>query len=98
MYRSDRRTAQARRTRRRILDAATQAWQLSEQRYKAGVGSYLESLIVRQQLLGAQQRMADLKAQQVDYAVQLIQALGGGFRPQGDAANVAVQSSPEHSL
>ncbi|RAO74454.1 efflux transporter outer membrane subunit [Dyella jiangningensis] len=82
----------------RAVDAATQAWQLSEQRYKAGVGSYLESLIVRQQLLGAQQRMADLKAQQVDYAVQLIQALGGGFRPQGDAANVAVQSSPEHSL
>jgi len=82
----------------RAVDAATQAWQLSEQRYKAGVGSYLESLIVRQQLLGAQQRMADLKAQQVDYSVQLIQALGGGFRPQGDAANVAVQSSPEHSL
>jgi NodT family efflux transporter outer membrane factor (OMF) lipoprotein len=82
----------------RAVDAATQAWQLSEQRYKAGVGSYLESLIVRQQLLGAQQRMADLKAQQVDYAVQLIQALGGGFRPQGDAAHVAVQLSPEHSL
>jgi NodT family efflux transporter outer membrane factor (OMF) lipoprotein len=82
----------------RAVDAATQAWQLSEQRYKAGVGSYLEALIVRQQLLGAQQRMADLKAQQVDYAVLLIQALGGGFRPQGDAASVAVQSSPEHSL
>ncbi|WP_130620751.1 efflux transporter outer membrane subunit [Dyella amyloliquefaciens] len=83
----------------RAVDAATQAWQLSEQRYKAGVGSYLEALIVRQQLLGAQQHMADLKAQQVDYSVQLIQALGGGFRPQGDAANVAAQSSPpEHSL
>ena len=82
----------------RAVDAATEAWQLSEQRYKAGVGSYLEALIVRQQLLAAQQRMADLKAQQVDYAVLLIQALGGGFRPQGDAANVAVQSSPEHSL
>ncbi|HET6552908.1 MAG TPA: efflux transporter outer membrane subunit [Dyella sp.] len=82
----------------RAVDAATQAWQLSEQRYKAGVGSYLEALIVRQQLLGAQQHMAELKAQQVDYAVQLIQALGGGFRPQGDAANVAAQSSPEHSL
>lgn len=82
----------------RAVDAATQAWQLSEQRYKAGVGSYLESLIVRQQLLGAQQRMADLKAQQVDYAVQLVQALGGGFRPQGDAVSAAVPSSPEHSL
>jgi NodT family efflux transporter outer membrane factor (OMF) lipoprotein len=83
----------------RALDAATQAWQLSEQRYKAGVGSYLEALIVRQQLLAAQQRMAALKTQQVDLSVQLIQALGGGFRPQAGAADVAFQSpSSEHSL
>ncbi|RDI99049.1 multidrug RND transporter [Dyella solisilvae] len=82
----------------RALDAATQAWQLAEQRYKSGVGSYLEALIVRQQLLAAQERMAALKAQQVDLSVQLIQALGGGFRPQAGAADVAVQSSPEHSL
>ncbi len=81
----------------RAVDAATQAWQLSEQRYKSGVGSYLEALIVRQQLLVAQQHMAVLKAQQVDLSVQLIQALGGGFRPQADAADVAVQSSSEHS-
>lgn len=73
----------------RALDAATQAWQLSEQRYKAGVGNYLEALIVRQQLLQAQQRMAALQAQQVDLSVQLIQALGGGFRPQGDTHALA---------
>ncbi|MHA6205755.1 efflux transporter outer membrane subunit [Dyella soli] len=82
----------------RALDAASQAWQLSEQRYKAGVGSYLEALIVRQQLLLSQQRMAALKSQQVALSVQLIQALGGGFRPQAGAADVAVQSSPEPSL
>ncbi|WP_243040497.1 efflux transporter outer membrane subunit [Dyella sedimenti] len=82
----------------RAVDAATQAWQLSEQRYKAGVGSYLEALIVRQQLLAAQQRLAALKTQQVDLSVQLIQALGGGFRPQGDVASVAAQSSSEHTL
>ncbi|WP_430391924.1 efflux transporter outer membrane subunit [Dyella sp. 20L07] len=82
----------------RALDAATQAWQLSEQRYKAGVGSYLEALIVRQQLLLAQQHMAALKSQQIDLSVQLIQALGGGFRPQAGTADVAVQSSSEHSL
>ncbi|WP_114240162.1 efflux transporter outer membrane subunit [Dyella sp. C9] len=82
----------------RAVDAATQAWQLAEQRYKAGVGSYLEALIVRQQLLAAQQRMAALTTQQVDLSVQLIQALGGGFRPQQGAADVAVQSSSEPSL
>lgn len=82
----------------RAVDAATQAWQLSEQRYKAGVGNYLEALIVRQQLLAAQERLAALQSQQVDLSVQLIQALGGGFRPQGAPADVAAQSSSEHSL
>ncbi|WP_266168721.1 efflux transporter outer membrane subunit [Dyella subtropica] len=78
----------------RALDAATEAWQLSEQRYKAGIGNYLEALIVRQQLLQAQQRMAALQSQQVDLSVQLIQALGGGYRPQADDAHeVAAASS-----
>ncbi|GLQ97872.1 efflux transporter outer membrane subunit [Dyella mobilis] len=68
----------------RALDAANDAWSLSEQRYKSGIGSYLEALSVRQELLAAEQRMAALHAQQADLNVQLIQALGGGFRPQAD--------------
>lgn len=68
----------------RALDAANDAWTLAQQRYKAGIGSYLEALSVRQQLLAAEQRMAALRAQQSDLNVQLIQALGGGFRPQAD--------------
>ena len=82
----------------RAVDAASQAWELSEQRYKAGVGSYLEALIVRQQLLVAEQQMATLKSLQAESSVQLIQALGGGFRPQAGAADVAVRPSSEHSL
>ncbi len=77
----------------RAQDAAQQAYDLSQQRYKAGVGSYLESLVVRQQLLEAEQRTASLKAQQVDTSVQLIQALGGGFRPSADDASVATAST-----
>ncbi|MET0934733.1 MAG: efflux transporter outer membrane subunit [Luteibacter sp.] len=77
----------------RAQDAAQQAYDLSQQRYKAGVGSYLESLVVRQQLLEAEQRMAALKAQQVDTSVQLIQALGGGFRPAADDQSV-VNAAP----
>ncbi|RDS84160.1 efflux transporter outer membrane subunit [Dyella psychrodurans] len=69
----------------RALDAANDAWTLAEQRYKAGIGSYLEALSVRQELLAAEQRMAALHAQQSDLNVQLIQALGGGFRPQAGA-------------
>lgn len=78
----------------RSLDAANQAWVLAQQRYQAGVGSYLEALSVRQQLLLAEQRMAALKAQQIDLSVQLIQALGGGYRPNGARAGAASAGEP----
>ena len=80
----------------RALDAAQQAWDLAEQRYKAGVGSYLEALSVRQQLLAAERATASLEAQQVDLSVQLIQALGGGFQPQADAPELS-SSQPSRS-
>jgi NodT family efflux transporter outer membrane factor (OMF) lipoprotein len=73
----------------RAHDAAQQAYDLSQQRYKAGVGSYLDSLVVRQQLLEAEQRLVSLRAEQVDTSVQLIQALGGGFRPEAGDQPVA---------
>lgn len=83
----------------RALAAAQDAWQLAEQRYKAGVGSYLEALSVRQQLLVAEQRMAALKAQQADQSVQLIGALGGGYRPDAGQQPSAPASpaSAQHS-
>lgn len=80
----------------RALDAASDAWALAEQRYKAGVGSYLEALSVRQQLLVAEQRMASLRSQQADVSVQMIHALGGGYRPSQpvpDASAVAARAS-----
>jgi NodT family efflux transporter outer membrane factor (OMF) lipoprotein len=80
----------------RALNAANDAWTLAEQRYKAGIGSYLEALSVRQELLIAQERMATLHAQQTDYSVQMIQALGGGYRPSQpapDMSTVAVDAN-----
>ena len=65
----------------RALDAASGAWTLAEQRFRGGIGSYLEALSVRQQLLAAEQRMAELLALQSDFSVQMIRALGGGFEP-----------------
>ena len=73
----------------RAVDAAREAFDLSQQRYKAGIGSYLDTLSVQQQLLGAEQRLAALGAQQVDTSVRLVQALGGGFADGGDAPPVA---------
>ena len=73
----------------RALDAARGAYDLSQQRYKAGIGSYLDTLSVQQQLLTAEQRAAALAAQQVDTSVRLVQALGGGFDAGGDVPPVA---------
>jgi NodT family efflux transporter outer membrane factor (OMF) lipoprotein len=81
----------------RAFDAANDAWKLAEQRYRAGIGSYLEALSVRQELLVAEQRMAALHAQQVDLSVQLIQALGGGYRPQASDADVSTTSPSTRS-
>jgi NodT family efflux transporter outer membrane factor (OMF) lipoprotein len=81
----------------RALDAANDAWRLAEQRYRAGVGSYLEALSVRQQLLAAERGTAQLQAQQVDLSVQLIQALGGGFHPQADTPAPLSSSNPSRS-
>jgi NodT family efflux transporter outer membrane factor (OMF) lipoprotein len=73
----------------RAVDATRSAWDLSQQRYKAGVGSYLDTLSVQQQLLTAEQRMASLNAQQVDTSVRLVQSLGGGFDMAGDVPPMA---------
>ena len=80
----------------RAHEAAQQAYDLSQQRYKAGVGSYLDSLVVRQQLLESEQRLAGLQSQQVDTSVQLIQALGGGFRPEAADQPVASAAPANH--
>lgn len=77
----------------RALAAAQDAWQLADQRFKAGVGSWLEALSVRQQLLLAEQRMAQLRAEQNDQSVQLIQALGGGWQPPAAAPAAPALSS-----
>lgn len=81
----------------RAQQAASQAWQLALQRYQAGIGSYLEALSVRQQLLVANRGAAALQAQQVDLSVQLIQALGGGFRPQAHPPATSPSSTPSRS-
>jgi NodT family efflux transporter outer membrane factor (OMF) lipoprotein len=80
----------------RAVTAVNDAWTLAERRYKGGIGSYLEALIVRQQLLIAQERMAMLHAEQSDYSVQIIQALGGGYLPERtppDASTAAADAN-----
>jgi NodT family efflux transporter outer membrane factor (OMF) lipoprotein len=74
----------------RAQQDAQQAWDDTLKLYKGGLGSSLETLVARQQLLAAEQRMAALDSQQMDLSVQLIQALGGGYQ----AGNPATRPSP----
>ncbi|MEO6966952.1 MAG: efflux transporter outer membrane subunit [Rhodanobacteraceae bacterium] len=75
------------------LTSAQQAYALAMQRYRGGVGNYLEALTVRSQLLDAERRLAALRIRRAGAAVQLIEALGGGFEPDTDASAIVTHTS-----
>lgn len=75
-------TLDTRITRERAAQAsAHEAYDLAMQRYRGGVGNYLEALTVRRQLINAERTVASLRTQRAGAAVQLIESLGGGFQP-----------------
>ncbi|TRX75686.1 efflux transporter outer membrane subunit [Pseudomonas mangiferae] len=65
----------------RARDIARSSYDIAMRRYGEGIGSYLDSLTVEQQLLQAERQLASLQAQRIDSAMLLMQALGGGFQP-----------------
>lgn len=79
----------------RARDIAKSSYDLAMQRYGSGIGSYLQVLSVEQQLLQADKLLANLKSQQVDASLQLVQALGGGFKPNND---IGATTDPAHTV
>ncbi len=84
------------------LKTARAAYDLAQQRYRAGIGSFLEVLSVEEQLLIAEQRLTALQSEQILTSVKLRQALGGGFAPQpaavpADSANAESTSANSNS-
>lgn len=63
----------------RAVAAAQHSFDLSNQRYKGGVTTYLEVLTAEAALLSNQRTLTDLEARQFAASVQLIRALGGGW-------------------
>lgn len=63
----------------RAVAAARQSFDLSNQRYKGGVTSYLEVLTAEATLLQNQRLVIDLKTREFASSVSLIRALGGGW-------------------
>ncbi|MBS0432949.1 MAG: efflux transporter outer membrane subunit [Proteobacteria bacterium] len=70
------------------VQSATTAYDLAMQRYRGGVGNYLEALTVRQQLIGAERTLVALQTQRAGAAIQLVEALGGGFAPANDTPSL----------
>ncbi|GAB4248268.1 MAG: efflux transporter outer membrane subunit [Acidobacteriota bacterium] len=65
-----------------LLDAASEAYRLSEIRYRNGIDSYLSVLDAQRSLYGAQQAMVWLRLAKFSAQVRLYAVLGGqGFAP-----------------
>ena len=63
------------------LDAAQRSFDLTSERYRAGLDNYLSVLSSQNQVLLAQTLRAELQARRLTYSVNLVQALGGGYSP-----------------
>ena len=64
------------------LAANEAAYKLAEERYRAGLASYLSVLNAETQVLTARQTMVDIVANQAVARVTLLSAIGGSFDPR----------------
>lgn len=71
--------------------AAESAYEIAVQRYKAGLGNYLNVLTAETGVLAQRRLAVDLAARALDTQVALVRALGGGYAPQ--PASVAQNSA-----
>lgn len=75
---------------------AQAAHDLAQQRYRAGIGNYLDVLSTQDLLLQTQQRLSTLRSQQLLSSVRLSAALGGGYQPDA-ATQTDTASNTSHS-
>jgi NodT family efflux transporter outer membrane factor (OMF) lipoprotein len=71
------------------LDATEAAYRLAEERYRAGLASYLSVLNAETQVLAARQSMVDILASQAVARVTVLLAVGGSFDPRPREAAAA---------
>ncbi len=84
------RSLDARETQERLaLEAAERAHTLAVERYRSGIGNYLQVLATEEPLLAQRTALAALRARRLDAGVALIRALGGGY-DQPAAATAAL--------
>ncbi|MFC5497914.1 efflux transporter outer membrane subunit [Caenimonas terrae] len=69
--------------------SAEGAYDIAVQRYKAGLGNYLNVLTAENAVLAQRRLAVDLAARALDTQVGLARALGGGYVPPADAVAAA---------
>jgi NodT family efflux transporter outer membrane factor (OMF) lipoprotein len=75
------------------LEANEAAYKLAEERYRAGLASYLAVLNAETQVLTARQTMVDIIADQTVARVTLLTAIGGSFDARALGAGTATNSA-----
>jgi NodT family efflux transporter outer membrane factor (OMF) lipoprotein len=71
--------------------AAEGAYQIAVQRYRAGLGTYLNVLAAETAMLGQRRLAVDLSGRALDAQVQLMRALGGGYVADAPTNQLAQQ-------
>jgi NodT family efflux transporter outer membrane factor (OMF) lipoprotein len=89
--------AKEQRDQQQTLEATEAAYKLAEERYRAGLASYLSVLNAETQVLAARQSMVDILTSQAVARVTVLLAIGGSFDPRASgvlaAAHTAANSS-----
>ena len=76
------------------LRSAESAYDLAQQRYRAGLGGYLLVLNAETQVLAQRRLAVDLQTRLAQSQVALIKSLGGGWRAEATAVSDASSTAP----
>jgi NodT family efflux transporter outer membrane factor (OMF) lipoprotein len=77
---------------RAALESAQRSYELTRERYSAGLDNYLSVLSAENQVFTAQALLAELQSRRLTVSTDLIRALGGGYTP---VATLSTPSSPK---
>jgi outer membrane protein TolC len=77
---------------RSALDSAQHSYELTRDRYTAGLDNYLSVLSAENQVFTAQALLAELQSRRLTVSTDLIRALGGGYTPP---TALAIPQSPK---
>ncbi|WP_431099510.1 efflux transporter outer membrane subunit [Polaromonas aquatica] len=83
---------------RAAQEAAEGAYEIAVQRYKAGLGNYLNVLTAESSVLAQRRQAVDLAARALDTQVALIRALGGGYTTAQAPASTPVSNATPDAL